>query len=207
MNDRFAFALMSFIYISRRLACFLTLLKTLTSLPDTCDKTIKLWSKDRIESFNGYLKQCLNDLRAKIYALKCKRRRKFSNQLVNVWAFRTLVFSVGVVMRRKLSKLRKVSFTIIVVSGITSDVGERSSVRWDGICQRKGKLVIQDCRLRKRELKKKQIEQNIPTYLKFLHSQLCQSRKRQWHETLWDFNIHDNIHDYLCPFIHKDRIS
>ena len=48
------------------------------------------------------------------------------------------VFSVGVVIRRKIN----VSLTIIVVSGITSDVGERSSVRSDGICQRKGKLVI-----------------------------------------------------------------
>ena len=50
-------------------------------------------------------------------------------------------------MRRKLT----VSLTIIGVSGITPDVGERSSVRSDGICHGKGKLVIQDYRLRKRE--------------------------------------------------------
>ena len=49
-------------------------------------------------------------------------RRKFRNQLVNF--ARTLVFSVGVVIRRKLT----VSLTIIVVSGITSDAGKRSSV-------------------------------------------------------------------------------
>jgi len=55
-------------------------------------------------------------------------RRKFRNQLVNLKAFRMFVFSVGVVMRRKLSKLKNVSLTIIVVSGITSDVGERSSI-------------------------------------------------------------------------------
>ena len=90
-------------------------------------------------------------------------------------------------MRSKLSKLRKVSLTIIVVSGITSDVGERSSVRSDGICQRKGKLVIQDYRLKKKELKDTQIEHNR-TYFEFLHSQFGQSRKRQWHEILWDFN-------------------
>ena len=35
-----------------------------------------------------------------------------------------------------------------MVLGITSDVGERSSVWSDGICARKGKLVIQDCWLR-----------------------------------------------------------
>ena len=40
---------------------------------------------------------------------------------------------------------------------------------------------------KKRELKK-QIEQNITTYFEFLHSQFCQSRKRQWHEILWDLN-------------------
>ena len=51
----------------------------------------------------------------------------------------------------------------------------------------KGKLVIQDCRLRKKKTKT-QIEQNITTYLEFLHSQFCQSRKRQWHEILWDLN-------------------
>ena len=54
-------------------------------------------------------------------------------------------------IRRKLT----VSLTVRVVSGITSDVGKRSSVRSDGICQRKGKLVIQDCRLRKKRIKKK----------------------------------------------------
>ena len=39
-------------------------------------------------------------------------------------------------IRRKLT----VSLTIIVASGITSDVGKRSSVCADGICQRKGKF-------------------------------------------------------------------
>ena len=83
----------------------------------------------------------MNDLRVKIYALKCKRRRKFSNKLVNGERFaRTFVFSVSVVRRRKLSKLRKVSLTIIVVSGITSDVSERSSVCSDGICKRKREI-------------------------------------------------------------------
>ena len=62
-------------------------------------------------------------------------RRKFRNQLVNFT--RALVFSVGVVIRRKLN----VSLTIIVVSGTTSDVGKTSSIRSDGICQRKEKLV------------------------------------------------------------------
>ena len=37
---------------------------------------------------NDYLKRCLNDLRVKIYALKYKGR-KFSNQLVNLRAFRS----------------------------------------------------------------------------------------------------------------------
>ena len=55
-------------------------------------------------------------------------RREFSNQLVNLKAFRMFVFSVGVVMRRKIRKLKNVSLTIIVVSGITSEAGKRSSV-------------------------------------------------------------------------------
>ena len=95
------------------------------------------------------------------------------------------VFSVGVVMRRKLT----VSLTIIVLSGITSDVGERSSVRSDGICQRKGKWDYTRLSVKKKkELKNTQIERRISTYFEFLHSQFCQSRKRQWHEILWDFN-------------------
>ena len=77
-----------------------------------------------------------------------QEKRQFSNQLVNF--ARTLVFLVGVVMRRKII----VSLTIIVVSGITSDVGERSSVRSDGICQRKGKLDYTRLSVKKKRIKK-----------------------------------------------------
>ena len=45
-------------------------------------------------------------------------------------------------IRRKFSKKDKnVSLTIIVVAGITSDVGKSPSVGSDGICKRKEKLV------------------------------------------------------------------
>ena len=44
-------------------------------------------------------------------------------------------------IRRKFSKVKNVSLTIIVVEGITSDVGKSPSVGSDGICQRKEKLV------------------------------------------------------------------
>ena len=43
----------------------------------------------------------------------------------------------------------------------------------------KGKLVIQDCWLRKKKTKT-QIEQNITTYFEFLHSQFCQPRISHW---------------------------
>ena len=42
--------------------------------------------------------------------------------------------------------------------------------------------------VKKKRIKKKQIEQNILTYFDFLQSQFCQSRKRQRHVILWDLN-------------------
>ena len=45
----------------------------------------------------------------------------------------------------------------------------------------KGNWFIQDCRLRKKELKNTQIEQNISTYFEFLHSQFCQPRISHCH--------------------------
>ena len=71
-------------------------------------------------------------------------RRNFRNQLVNnkIKRFaRIFVFSEGRVIRRKFSKLKNVSLTIIVVAGITSDVAKSPSVGSDGICKSKEKLV------------------------------------------------------------------
>ena len=82
-----------------------------TSLPDACDKRIKNVARRENLNLNGYLKQCLNDLRVKIYALKCKRRRKFSNQLVNVRAFRLHVCFLSRRSDEEKVKQTKKSFT------------------------------------------------------------------------------------------------
>ena len=52
-------------------------------------------------------------------------------------------------------------------------------VRMESV-KEKEKLVIQDCRLRKKRMKT-QIEQNITTYFEFLHSQFCQPRISHCH--------------------------
>ena len=54
-------------------------------------------------------------------------------------------------MRRKLSKLKNVSLTIIVASGITSDVSERSPVCSDGICKRKRETGYTRLSVKKKE--------------------------------------------------------
>ena len=51
----------------------------------------------------------------------------------------------------------------------------------------KEKLVIQDCRLRKKRMKT-QIEQNITTNFELLHSQFCQPRISHCHPLIGNQN-------------------